>query len=188
MPFLQTVPIWTIAALVLTLRIVDVSIGTIRTIMVVAGRVRLAVVLDFFELLIWAATVSHVVISVGERPILLVPYAAGFAVGNAVGILLERRLAIGSCVVRMLSDCRGTEIAHALGAIGHYVTSFLGEGPGGGRTLVYATCERSELQSLLDTARGVDPALSYAVERFSETGGLQPVLAPTGWRAILKKK
>lgn len=188
MPFLDPLPVWAIAALVFSLRIVDVSIGTMRTIMVVSGRVTLAVVLGFFELLIWATAVSQVILMVPEHPVLLVPYAAGFAAGNAVGILLERRLAIGSCVVRMLTDSKGAEIARTLNAIGQHVTAFMGEGLAGPKTLVYATCARRQLPLLLEAARRVDPTLFYSVERFSETGGVAPVMPPTGWRAVLKKK
>jgi len=188
MPFLATFPVWAVALLVFSLRIVDVTIGTMRTIMVVSGRVGLAVVLGFFELLIWATAVSQVILMVPEHPVLLVPYAAGFAAGNAVGILLERRLAIGSCVVRMLSETKGSEIARTLTAVGQHVTAFLGEGTGGPKTLVYATCERRQLPALLDAARRIDPTLFYSVERFSETGGVAPVMSPTGWRAVLKKK
>ena len=188
MPFLDTFPVWAIALLVFSLRIVDVTIGTVRTIMVVSGRVPLAVGLGFFELLIWATAVSQVILMVPDHPILLVPYAAGFAAGNAVGILLERRLALGSCVVRMLTDTKGTEIAHTLSAAGQHVTAFLGESLSGPQTLLYATCARRQLPALLDAARRIDPTLFYSVERFSETGGVAPVMAPTGWRAILKKK
>ena len=188
MPFFATFPVWAVAVLVFSLRIVDVTIGTMRTIMVVSGRVTLAVVLGFFELLIWATAVSQVILMVPDHPILLVPYAAGFAAGNAVGILLERRLALGSCVVRMLTERKGVEISRTLNAIGHHVTAFIGEGVGGPRTLVYATCARRQLPVLLDAAQRIDPTLFYSVERFSETGGVAPVMPPTGWRSVLKKK
>lgn len=188
MLFFEALPIAVVAILIFSLRVVDVSIGTMRTIMVVSGRVKMAVLLGFFELLIWTVAVSQVIISVQEYPLLLVAYAGGFATGNAAGIALERRLAIGNCIVRMLSDHKGDEIALALRGVGQHVTSFRGEGPGGFRTLVYSTCARRELPALLDTARRIDPGLFYSVERFSETSGLAPVMAPTGWRAVLKKK
>lgn len=142
MPYLSALPVWTLAAAIFLLRIVDVSIGTVRTISVVHGRVKLAVFLGFFELLIWTAAVSQVILGLSEYPLLIVAYAGGYAVGNAVGITIERRLAIGSCVVRVLSDSKGSEVAAALRSLAEHVTSFLGEGPGGRRTLVYATCPR----------------------------------------------
>ena len=188
MPYFSALPIWAVAALIFFLRIIDVSIGTVRTISVVHGRVKLAVFMGFFELLIWTAAVSQVILGLSAHPLLIVAYAGGYAVGNAAGITIERRLAIGSCVVRMLSDSKGAEVAAALRVLGQHVTSFLGEGPGGLRTLVYATCARRDLPGLLDAARRVDPALFYAVERFSETSTLPVVVTPTGWRAVLKKK
>ncbi|NTV51358.1 MAG: hypothetical protein HGA69_00785 [Desulfobulbaceae bacterium] len=41
-------------------------------------------------------------------------YAAGFAVGNYVGMKIEDALAIGKVVVRMILSTGGEQVAHAL--------------------------------------------------------------------------
>lgn len=46
-------PAWGAALLIFALRIVDVSIGTLRIIMVVQGRVAISMIMGFFEVLIW---------------------------------------------------------------------------------------------------------------------------------------
>ena len=103
MQLLENLPVWLLAVVVFSLRIVDVSLGTVRTIAVVQGWIKLSVVLGFFELLIWIAAVSQVIARVKEQPILMLAFAGGFAAGNAAGILLERVLALGTCVVRIVS-------------------------------------------------------------------------------------
>jgi len=66
------------------IRIVNVSIGTLRTITVVQGRLKLSVVLGFFEVLIWITALSQVLVGASTNPVLILAYAGGFAGGNAV--------------------------------------------------------------------------------------------------------
>ena len=110
-------PVWALAACIFLLRVADVSLGTVRTIVVVHGRIRLSVLLGFVEVLVWITAVSQVILRLRESPVLVVAYAAGFATGNAVGILLERRLALGHCVVRMISR-EGEAVARVLVSFG----------------------------------------------------------------------
>ena len=55
------------ALLIFVLRVVDVTLGTIRTISMVNGRVLSSVILGFFEVLIWITVISGVMIAVNER-------------------------------------------------------------------------------------------------------------------------
>ena len=83
--------------LIFLARVVDVSLGTIRTIVIVQGKTLVAFVLGFIEVLIWITVVSQVIVSVRSTWYLVLPYAAGFAVGNFVGIMLERWIGMGTC-------------------------------------------------------------------------------------------
>jgi uncharacterized protein YebE (UPF0316 family) len=177
---------WTVAVLIFLLRMCDVSIGTMRTISVVDGRTRLAVVLGFVEVLIWVTALSEVIARVHENYFLAFAFAGGFAAGNAVGIAAEKRLAFGSCVVRLISSGRGDAVADAVRPMGRMVTTFLSSGSD--RKLVYVICSRRDLPGLLGAARQADPDLFYAVERFPQTSDVTPLFQPTGWRAVLKKK
>ena len=77
--------------LIFLARVVDVSLGTIRTIVIVQGKTLVAFVLGFIEVLIWITIVSTVVHRITETPVLVLFYALGFATGNVVGIIMERR-------------------------------------------------------------------------------------------------
>ena len=76
-------------------RVIDVSLGTMRTLSTIQGRTQLAFLLGLTEVSIWLFVISAVVRSIPDRPILGLFYALGFATGNVVGILLERKIAFG---------------------------------------------------------------------------------------------
>lgn len=185
---LQTLPVAVVAALIFLLRVSDVCLGTIRTISTMHGRIRLAVTLGFFEVLIWVTAVSQVIVRLDESPWLVLAYAGGFATGNAVGILLERRLPVGVSVLRLVSDRPPDELVPVVRPLAHHVSAFAGTSDGSPCTLLYATCRRRQAPHLIAAARRVDPDVFYVIERFSVTSPFAATPEPTGWRAIFKKK
>ncbi len=188
MHFITSMPVWALAISIFLFRIVDVSLGTVRTIFVVQGRLPASVAIGFVEVMFWVTAVSQVIVRVQESPVLVLAFAAGFAAGNACGILLEQRLSIGRCVVRMIVTREGEAISARLRAMGHAITSFEGQGEDGPRTLMFTACSRRELSGIIDAAASLEPGLFYTVDRFSQSGQLGPLPHPTGWRALLKKK
>ncbi len=177
------------AAVIFGLRVVDVTLGTIRTISMVNGRVLASVILGFFEVLIWITVISGVMLAVKESPILLIAYALGFAAGNGVGILVERRIAIGTQLLQLFSRDHGHAVAEMIRDEGQPVTVFTGEGREGPVLMLTITCARKKITSLIKTAQEIDPDVFYVVE---SVAGLRRHHAlathPTGWRAVTKKK
>ena len=72
------------------------TLGTVRTMVTVLGESRAAFGLGVLEMSLWIFGTSAVMLRVGEEPFLGVCYAMGFAVGNVVGILAEKKLALGN--------------------------------------------------------------------------------------------
>lgn len=193
MEWISSLPIWLLCLLIFGLRICDVTLGTVRTVSIVKGYLSVAVVLGFFEVMIWILAVSQVIVRINESFFLALAFAGGFAAGNAVGILVERRLAMGTSVVRILSATRGRAIAEAIRQAGNEVSVFEGDGAEGPITLVYAVAPRRRTQEMLRRARSIDPELLYVSEPAHESfrGAsvrLRPVPHATGWRAVFKKK
>jgi uncharacterized protein YebE (UPF0316 family) len=189
MPFFENASIWLVALAIFLARIADVSLGTMRMISVIHGHITTAVTLGFFEILIWVVAVSGVIVNITEYPLLIVAYAGGFAAGNAVGIFLERKLAMGACVATLISSGDGGAIAAALRQIGQRVTTVEAEGRDGPRQIIYATAKRRDVRKLLGAARAVDPDVFYFVQFCSETsrlGGL--AYAFRGGRGGVKHK
>jgi uncharacterized protein YebE (UPF0316 family) len=169
MDFLQDLPLAWLAVLIFLLRMTDVALGTMRVISVVHGHLVTAVVLGFFEICIWVVAVTQVVLTLGDQPFLILFYAGGFAAGNAAGILLERRLAMGTCLVTMISSDKGQEVAAALRELGQRLTTVQGEGRDGPRDLIYVGMPRRQLRQAVSAATAIDPELFYMVQFTSRT-------------------
>ena len=172
---MENLPLWTSALLIFCLRVLDVSLGTVRTIAVVNGRTVLSVVFGFLEVLVWLLAVAQVLTRINEHPVLVLAFAGGYAAGNAAGVMLERLMALGSCVVSIISAEHGPAIAGALRALGQPVTTLQGEGQDGARTLIYATCARRDLFRVLEAALRLDPSMFYVVERPSASSAVLPL-------------
>ena len=194
MDFIATIPIWMLFIFVFLLRVADVTLGTVRTVSIVKGFIGLSMVLGFFEVLTWVVVISQVISRIGESWLLAVAYAGGFAVGNGVGIVVERRIALGIAVIRIVSRAdEGAAIAENLRAQGFAVTTFAGEGAKGPVTLVYVAGPRRAARTIVRTAKAIDPKLFYVIEPAHESSQgvhtrIRPVPHATGWRAVFKKK
>lgn len=171
-------------------RICDVSIGTIRTIVTVQGRTAIAFCLAIFEISIWVTVASTVINQMKDQPLLVVFYAFGYATGNVVGIMVERKLAFGTTILRIITRTAGPEIATHLRQKGQPVTVFKGEGMRGPVSELYIACRRRDLKWILPEVQRIDPRLFYVIEQARDMSKvLKPVLSPLGgWRAVDKRK
>ena len=189
MDLLQTTD-WLYAILVFFARLTDVSLGTLRTIAIVHGRTSLAFWLGFFESAIWLIVVSTIVQAVHHQPLLGVVYAFGFAAGNLVGIKIEKMIALGHLILRIISRDKPCEITSLIRSKGFGVTAFTCEGKSGPVTELYVVCRRKDLRKLLKMVLTVDPESFYVTEQAGSVSNVyRPIMQPvTGWRAIMKKK
>ncbi|MDH3495918.1 MAG: DUF5698 domain-containing protein [Gemmatimonadota bacterium] len=183
------VPTWLLGLAIFALRIVDVPIGTIRTISMVQGRARLAVTLGFFEVLIWVVAVSQVVMRIGDSFLLAVFYAAGFSAGTAVGMLVERRVSLGRYLIRIFTTRRAAEVSAAVHPHGRVLAAFPGTTPEGPVSLLFVAALGRRLPALLAAAQAADADMDYTVEPaagWSER--VQPGAGGLGWRSEVKRR
>ncbi|MDW7773338.1 MAG: DUF5698 domain-containing protein [Desulfobulbaceae bacterium] len=171
-------------------RIVDVSLGTLRIISIVQGRTWLAFWVGFFEIIIWITVISAVVHFIGERPVLGIFYAFGFATGSMVGIKMERKIAFGHIILRVFSRENYRKMAQVLREAGYAVTTFQGEGLHGPVVELCIVCRRRDQRTILGIILEIEPTAFYMAEQTGLVSKIfRPVQQPaTGWRALLKKK
>ena len=182
--------IWLLGLIIFLSRIIDVSIGTVRTINIVQGRIKIAFILGFIESIIWLVVLSAVLEKVIENTYLAILYAIGFSTGNAVGILLERKLAMGYTNFRVISSSNGYAIAEKIRNKGFRATVF--EGWDGEKKVleVYVVCERKSLPVIINLVKKIEPDAFYITEQVGIVSKMiRPMMVPaTGWRAVAKKK
>ena len=122
-------PLWG-PLLIFSLRIVDVSLDTMRVIFLVRGKRTMAALLGFAMALVWIIAVGNAMKHLDSIWHVL-GYAAGFATGNVVGITIDRAVAFGLTQLRIVSKHGGVEIAEALRERGYGATEFSGFGRDG---------------------------------------------------------
>lgn len=150
-------------AIIFMARIVDVSLGTTRIIMVSKGKKELASLIGFFEVIIWLLIASKVIQSV-DNILYILAYAGGFAAGNYVGILLDERLAIGTVSVRLIISKDPTELIEKLSGAGYGITMIEARGARGKAYVVYSIINRKEIANFKDIARSVTPKAFISIE------------------------
>ena len=176
--------------LVFIARVVDVTLGTLRTLSIVSGRMKTAFVLGFIEISIWLFMISKVLNDIFENPLLGVFYSLGFATGNVVGIMLEKRISFGHIVIKVIVPFSEKKLANALRQSGYAVTTFDGEGMKGPVTELYIACQKDEVNKILSHIKTKVPEPFYITQQAAGVSRIfRPTLQqPTGWRSVMKKK
>ncbi len=144
-------------------RILDVSLGTLRIIFVTKGMRSVAPFVGFFEVLIWLLAISRIMQDL-DNWACYIAYAAGFATGNFVGMLIEEKLAIGHEMIRVITRKDATNLIGELRAKGYGVTSVRAEGIEGDVAVIYIIARRSMIKTVLDDINSFNPRALYTVE------------------------
>jgi uncharacterized protein YebE (UPF0316 family) len=151
------------ALTIFALRILDVSIGTLRIGMLVRGRRRLAGLFSFVESLIWLIAAAQVLSNL-DNPIKFVAYAGGYAAGTMLGSTIERWMAMGSALLRVVSPVTGPSVAEALRQKGFYVTVVNAEGRDGDVMISFSVIPRKEAPEALAIIKDIAPEAFVTIE------------------------
>ena len=174
--------------LIFLARLIDVSLGTVRIILISRGRKYLAPILGFLEVLIWITVVSQVV-GGAQNIVAYLAYAAGFAVGNYVGMLIEEKLAIGTLVVRVILPRAETELIERLRTEGYGATYVDGHGSSGPVILIYTVVMRKELPRVVSLIQEDHPKAFFTVEELrSAQQGIFPVRSSSPMDRLINRK
>jgi uncharacterized protein YebE (UPF0316 family) len=165
--------------LIFLARICDVSIGTMRVIFVTKGKRNIAPLLGFFEVLIWITVVSRVMQNL-DNYINYIAYAAGFATGNFIGMLIEERLAVGIQLIRVITHEQGPELVKLLNSNDFGATMVEAHGAREKVSLIYTIVPRNDLKSVLDIIHNFNPKAFYSIEDIRATNeGIFPQRKPS---------
>ena len=161
--------------LIFFLRLCDVSIGTLRTLYVVRGDRLRAVPLAFVESLIWVIAIAWIMRDIGNGHVVnIVCYAGGYAAGVFVGITIERWIASGWVLVRIIS--RNDALTAAVRAANFGVTELHGEGRHGEQSVLFIVAPRRRGDTLLELIRTHDENAFVTVDAVNTAmGGYLPV-------------
>ncbi len=103
-------------------RIMDVSLGTFRTILTVKGKDLYAALVGFVEVTIWFIIVKEA-LNTGETGLFVViSYAGGFATGTFIGGKLSQKFISGNVSVQVITENRNKDLINAIRKHGYGVS------------------------------------------------------------------
>jgi len=164
--------------LIFAMRIVDVSIGTLRLMFMVRGRRFMASGMGFVEVLVWIIAVGSAMEYL-TSPYHLAGYAGGFAMGTFVGVSIERTLALGQVVLRViLPDGDGRGVASTLREAGYAVTEVDGRGRDGPVDIANVVVGRRYARRVAELVEEAAPRSFITIEEIRSTrrGLVDPVI------------
>jgi uncharacterized protein YebE (UPF0316 family) len=156
---------WEVASLVLFVffaRLCDVTLATLRHVLVVRGLRGAAAGVALVESLVWVLAISKV-LDRADQPAVAGAFALGFAAGTLVGMTVEQHLGLGEQVVRVFST-DGTMLAEKLRAQGYRVTQFEGTGRDGRVDLLFIQVRRRLAVRVAQLVRQLEPGCFCVID------------------------
>jgi len=149
--------------IIFSLRVVDVSMSTMRILLIVRGARLKASAISFVEITIWLVAAGAAIKNLDSVWHVL-GYAGGFATGTAVGMWVESKLAFGVCTVRAISRTPHRELANELRSRGYGVTEQRGRGREGIVGILHAVVRRRDISDVIRTIEQHDPNAFISVQ------------------------
>lgn len=157
-------------------RVLDMSLDVLRILMLTKGKKLAATLIGFVEVTIFIVALGKVMEGGMNDPFKVIAYAGGFATGNYVGAVIENLLAVGYVSIQVFPrrDKVGDTI-NRLRAEGFGVTSVVGAGRGGPRTILFVMVKRKDLNRMLNILDELDPNTFYNIsDSRNIRGGIFP--------------
>lgn len=143
-------------------RIFDVSLGTIRIILVGKGYRLWAALLGFFEVFVWIMAIGQIMLNLTNF-LNYIAYASGFAMGTYLGMVLENKLSIGQMLIRVITKYDASNLLEHLRSTTFHVTALDAEGNFGSVKVIFILLERHDLKSAIKMINTFNPNAVYTV-------------------------
>jgi uncharacterized protein YebE (UPF0316 family) len=160
--FVDSYP-WLLPIIIFFGRICDVTLGTLRIIFISKGEKMKAPIVGFFEVFIWVVIISQI-FSHATNIFAYLAFAAGYATGNFVGILVENKIGFGYQLFRIYTQKNGVELSKIFNQLGIGSTLIRGEGAVSEVNIIEAVVKRRTEKIVVETLNQFDPDIFYLIE------------------------
>lgn len=154
-------------------RILDVSLGTIRTILTVKGKNVVASMIGFFEVSIWFTIVREALNTTETGLWVVIAYAGGFATGTFIGIFLSEHFIQGNFGVQVITE-KKDEILSILREKGYGVSiiDIKGQIEENAKHMLFIEIDKKKFENLRNTIKKHDPKAFIVVNetKFVQNG------------------
>ena len=154
-------------------KIVEITIQSLKTCMMVKGQRLKAAGLGFIECTIWGLVISTIIGTLGDNYILLLFYCCGYATGLFLGSTIENKIALGTSNLELIASDNSTKkITEYLREQNKGYTVFEGHGSIDKMNMIFVVLPRKETPKILKGIRAsCDNQVFVAVSEVSKYAG-----------------
>ena len=140
--------------LICAAKILEITIQSLKTCMMVKGQRLKAAMLGFVECMIWGLVISTIISTLGDNLFLLLFYCVGYATGLFLGSTLESKIALGTSNLELIANDTSTEkITAYLKDNNRGYTVFEGHGSKEKMNMIFIVLSRKETPKVLKEIR-----------------------------------
>ena len=154
--FLSSLHPIAVCLIVCAAKIVEITIQSLKTCMMVKGQRLKAAGLGFIECAIWGLVISTIISTLGDNLFLLLFYCVGYATGLFLGSTIEGKIALGTSNLELIaSDASTAKITEYLKERGMGYTVLEGHGSKDKMNMIFIVLPRKETPKTLREIRAI---------------------------------
>ncbi len=171
--FLASIPPVAVCFIVCAAKIIEITIQSLKTCMMVKGQRLKAAGLGLLECAIWGLVISTIIGTLGDNLFLLAFYCVGYATGLFLGSTLENKIALGTSSLELIANDKNTEkITKYLQENARGYTVFDGHGSKDKMNMILIVLPRRDASSVLKEIRKIcDNNVFVVVDDVSKYAG-----------------
>ena len=152
--FLASIPPVAVCFIVCAAKIIEITIQSLKTCMMVKGQRLKAAGLGLLECTIWGLVISTIIGTLGDNLFLLAFYCVGYATGLYLGSTLEGKIALGTSSLQLIANNENTKkITTYLKEHERGYTVFEGQGSKDKMNMIFIVLPRRETPKTLKAIR-----------------------------------
>ena len=154
--FLSSIHPAFVCILVCAAKILEITIQSLKTCMMVKGQRLKAAGLGLFECTIWGLVISTIIGTLGDNLLLLAFYCVGYATGLFLGSTLESKIALGTSNLELIANDESTvKIIEYLKSNNRGYTVFDGHGSTDKMNMILIILPRKDVLRVLKEIRAL---------------------------------
>ena len=155
-------------------RLLDVTLGTFRTIILVKGKTLIAAFLAFAEILIWFLVAKEALVNTNNNFIIPIFYALGYTTGTVIGSLLSKKYIKGIINVQIITSKATKKNLEFLREEGYALTVVDATEPLNNtpQKIIYIETNNQELKNLITAIKKIDKSafITASETKYVENG------------------
>jgi uncharacterized protein YebE (UPF0316 family) len=138
-------------------KIIEVTVSTLRLILISKGYRREGTILSFVEIVLWTFVASRVIMGIAEAPIKGIVYSIGFSIGVYLGSRIEGYIAMGRVLIQtIVAKEHAVPVTTSLRQKGYAVTTMDAQGRDAEKTVMMIFANRKGKEEIISEIQRLD--------------------------------